>query len=234
MAEEQATLFPAPGEVGGGVEPTEETAEEAQGAEEAQEVDPNADILARLERAERRNEELTNTLLREKSQSATTEDEFVDMDVPSPIDDPDGFASAIQHNAEMKVKRGLAEQASKTSESESLAEAWNDFGARHKDLADKPDLVSVAATLVNNELSAQGLDPKKYIGSQRDAYFDKILSKVDAVRQDLGAPGSAPSRTGGTLGSVGGKSRQPVKKGEEKPPSFMDQLKNIQEKTGHF
>lgn len=229
MAEEEQTmLFPSPEDMMKSEAPEEATEEEVE-----EEVDANADILARLERAERRNDELTNKLLRADEQEEPADD-FAEVEVPSPIEDPDGFASAVQHNAEMKVKREMASRDDQASESSDLAEAWNAFGELHKDLADKPDLVGVAANLVNNDLTAQGLSPRKYISSQRDAYFEKILSKVEAVKRDLGVNSAAPSRTGGTIGSLSGKKVTKAKKGEEKPANFMDQLKSVQEATGHF
>lgn len=195
-----------------------------------------AELKKRIEQQDKRFDEIMTTMLRnqQSQQPDAVEDQFKEMDVPNPVDDPDGFAKAVQHNADMRVKREIANVEARQRETESSSKIWNQFEEKYPELAKHEDIVEAVSGKIAKDMTAAGVDFRNYVATDPERFFDKVAERMNSLIAGLSGPGSA-DRTSGLVGSNGGK--KPKKRGnpdDSDGDSLIDDLKSMQVKSGLY
>lgn len=239
MAAEQEDLFPGftfEGDTIGDEEPDEETTATDDGDGEPAPVDEEKEALKKkLEQNDKRFDEILDTMLRnqEKPQAEQPQNQFQEMEVPNPVEDPEGFSVAVQHNAEIRAKREIATLKAQQEETESASKAWTQFQESYPELAEYEEIVEAVSSKIAKDLAAEGVDYKRYMQTRPDKFFEKVAERMRKIIPERSEPDA--DRTGGLVGSGGpGKPKKAKKKGEEAPPSMVSELKKLQMETGLF
>ena len=206
------------------------------GESDKQEDLEKAELRKRIEQQDKRFDDIMTTMLRNQ-QTKNPEpvaDQFKEMEVPNPVDDPDGFAKAVQHNADMRVKREIANVEARQRETENSSKIWSQFEAKYPELAKHEDIVEAVSGKIAKDMAAAGVDFRNYVATDPERFFDKVAERMNSLIAGFSGPGSA-DRTSGLVGSNGGKKPKKKEKSDDSDgDSLIDDLKSMQIKSGLY
>lgn len=220
-------------------EDVEEDNDEPEGKKEddEQEDAEKVELKKKVEQQDKRFDEIMDAMLRNQQpqQQVEPQDQFREMEVPSPIDDPDGFAKAVQHNADMRVKRELANAEARQRETENSSKIWNQFQSKYPELAKHEDVVEVVSQKIAKDMQEAGIDFKRYVATDPNRFFDKVAERMNNLIASFSGGGTAADRTSGLVGQNGVKrQKKQTKQQDGDDATLIDDIKKMQLDSGLY
>lgn len=160
-------------------------------------------------------------------------------EMPDPVADPEGYGKAV---VEAALAAQRAQQPQPQQDDGNLeARLWDNFKTRHTELAEFEDLVLSEGRRQVRDLLDRGVDARRYLAGNADAFTDSVATAVNArltkIRGGEAAPDTGkppPSRTGGVMPGGDTPARKAAGKGEDGPGRLTDELKKDQMALGFF
>lgn len=184
-------------------------------------------------RFDRQQEKIEQLLSRPAEPEHVKDPEFLSVDLPDPVSNPDEFKAALKKRDEDFKKyvselnaSQLRQTMSAQEEKQKLNQMWTDFRTKNPDLDDEI-LIETIVRKESQALIAEGKDPKRLMLSDPDRFMERV---ANSTRSYLSKYKTEPNRTAGIPGGDSGGNRPK----QDAAPDFINQIKDFQRKDGYF
>lgn len=227
-----------------------------EGTEKGGGKDPQAELLAqiatltqRVERAEATNMALMTQAPVQHTKQEPFQAPALDVSkLPSPIEDPSGYAQALQAHTQSVVSAYLTNaQGQNSAESDQknrLEKLWGRFEDKYEDYAGNQERVEFATLQVANEARARGLDLNRYMFGASDQFLDDVAKKMDTIfgkpnakeeEEDEKTERNSPDgRTGGIFGGMESGGKPARGRQTDDGGDMIKEIHDIQIKSGFY
>jgi len=113
--------------------------------------------------------------------------------LPDPMEKPEEYQRAVAARTAQYVRDSLAaeqraqqaQSAQSRSQQEMVDQLWDDFREKYEDLADKEDIVKLAAEKVVTRAKMRGLDTQALVFKATDQFFEDVAEEASEIISKL-------------------------------------------------